>query len=95
MMGKSRSMEDRTAVQRMASGKSWCNNWANGEPCQACGTGTRSEAHALRSCISVEIKNERRTWYDEIRKKILKVKDRDLRGLLEEMWTRMKYRRWL
>ena len=91
MMGKSKSMEDRTAVQRMAGGKSWCNNWANGEPCQACETGSRSEAHALRSCTSAEIKSERRAWHDGVSKKIAKVKDRDLKGLLEEMWTRMKY----
>ncbi len=50
MMGKSKSLEDLSAVQRMACGKRWCNSWINAELCQACGTGARSEPHALRTC---------------------------------------------
>ena len=90
MMGKSRSMEDRSAVSRMAGGKSWCNSHANTEVCQACGIGTRSEAHALRSCTATEIKEARRKWTGDISKVIAKVRNRDLKGLMEDAWTKMR-----
>ena len=35
----------------------------------------------------------RKTWYNGISKQIYKTKDRDLRGIAEDMWTKMKCRR--
>ncbi len=91
MMGKSKSLEDLSAVQRMSCGKRWCNSWANKEKCKACGTGTRSEAHALRTCGAEEVRILRRGWTEAIGKVIHKVTNQDLRGVMEEMWMRMRY----
>ena len=91
MMGKAKSLEDLSAVQRMSCGKRWCNSWANNEKCKACGTGTRSEAHALRTCGAEDVRRLRRGWTETIGKTIHKVKNRDLRGVMEEMWMRMRY----
>jgi hypothetical protein len=91
MMGKTKSLEDLSAVQRMASGKRWCNSWINTEMCQACGTGIRSEAHALRACGAEDMRTLRRGWTENIGKVIHKVKNRDLRGVMEETWMRMRH----
>ncbi len=77
--------------QRLASGKRWCNSWINAELCQACGTGSRSEAHALRICGAEDMRKQRRGWTDMIGKTINKVKHRDLKVVMEEMWMRMRY----
>jgi len=91
MMGKGGSLEDRSAVQRIAGGKRWCMSRANGTICQACENGPRSEAHVLRSCGELMMKDARKRWMDKVSKSIMKVRDRDLRGAIEEVWTRMKY----
>jgi len=36
---------------------------------------------------------ERRKWTEDISKRIGKIRGRDLKGVVEEMWTRMRYRR--
>ena len=93
MMGKSNSLEDLSAVQRMASGKRWCASWVNVDVCRACGEGRRSESHILRTCGKETMIEERRKWTGDISKRIGKIRDRDLKGVVEEMWTRMRYRR--
>ena len=36
---------------------------------------------------------KRRVWYNGVSRQIYKMKDRDLRGIAEDMWTKMKCRR--
>ena len=63
----------------------------NGTICQVCENGPRSEAHVLRTCGELTMKDARKVWMDKVSKSIMKVRDRDLRGAIEEVWTRMKY----
>ena len=35
---------------------------------------------------------ERRFWMSEVSKNIQRIKDRNLRGIIEETWTRMRYK---
>ena len=93
MMGKSGSMEDRTATNRIAMGKRWKMSRHNLEMCQACGKDTRSTNHALRDCREESVNTKRKIWYNGVSRKIYKMKDRDLRGIAEDMWTKMKCRR--
>ena len=50
MLGKTGSMEDNTAVNRIAAGKRWKMSRHNLEVCHACGEDSRSNHHALRKC---------------------------------------------
>ena len=54
----------------------------NLEACHACGKDSRSNHHALRKCKEKEVVEARKIWMDEVSKKIMKTKDRDIRGLL-------------
>ena len=65
----------------------------NLEVCHACGEDSRSNHHALRKCKERGVVEARKIWMDEVSKKIMKTKDRDIRGLLEDMWAKMKSRR--
>ena len=65
----------------------------NLEMCQACGKDTRSTNHALRDCREESVTTRRKIWYNGVSKQIYKMKDRDLRGIAEDMWTKMKCRR--
>ena len=47
----------------------------------------------LRKCRQERIHSFRKKWYEDVSKGIYKIKDRDLRGLMEDMWTKMKCRR--
>ena len=93
MMGKTGSMEDSTAVNRIGTGKRWKMSRHNLEVCQACGEDSRSNNHALRKCRADTVNKMRKIWYDGVSRRIYRIKDRDLRGLVEDMWTKMKYRR--
>ena len=93
MLGKAGSMEDKSAINRIAAGKRWKMSRHNLEICHACGEDSRSNHHALRKCKAKEVVEARKIWMDEISKKIMKTKDRDIRGLLEDMWAKMRYRR--
>ena len=87
MMGKSGSMEDNTAVNRIGLGKRWNMSRHNMEVCQACGEDSRSYNHVLRKCRHERLHSFRKRWHEDISKKIYKMKDRDLRGLMEDTWT--------
>ena len=93
MLGKTGSMEDRTAVNRISAGKRWKMSRHNLEVCHACGEDSRSNHHALRKCKERGVVEARKIWMDEVSKKIMKTKDRDIRGLLEDLWAKMKCRR--
>ena len=93
MLGKTGSMEDNTAVNRIAAGKRWKMSRHNLEVCHACGEDSRSTHHALRKCKEKGVVEARKIWMDEVSRKIMKTKDRDIRGLLEDMWTKMRNRR--
>ena len=47
MMGKNKTIEDRSAVARIAFGKRWCTSWINEEICKACEEAPRSIRHTL------------------------------------------------
>ena len=47
----------------------------------------------MRSCREETVNTKRKIWYNRISKQIYKIKDRDLRGIVEDMWTKMKCRR--
>ena len=93
MMGKGGSIEDRSAVQRMAGGKRWCTSWTNTKACKACGKEVRSESHALKECRGSLMVEHRKGWTGDVSKVIRRIRDINLRGLVEETWTRMRYRR--
>ena len=93
MMGKSGSMEDNSAVNRIGFGKRWNMSRHNLEVCQACGEDSRSYNHVLRKCRHEQLHSFRKKWYEDVSKKIYKIKDRDVRGLMEDIWTKMKCRR--
>jgi hypothetical protein len=92
MMGKSGTMEDRSAVLRINLGKRWATSWINSDICRACGTHDRSMHHTLRKCKNKGMVEARKIWMSEVSKCIYKIKDRDLRGGIEDMWAKMKYK---
>jgi hypothetical protein len=93
MLGRSGTMEDNSAANRIGWGKRWKMSRYNSEICHACGKDGRSNNHALRGCRNEEVEKRRKVWYDDVNKNIYKIMDRDIRGLLEDMWTKMKCRR--
>ena len=79
MLGKSGSMEDRSATNRIALGKRWKMSRHNMEVFQACGEDTRSTSLALRNFREVTVNTRRKIWYNGISRQIYKMKDMDLR----------------
>ena len=80
MLGRSGSMEDNSAANRIGLGKRWKMSRYNSEVCHACGKEGRSNNHALRVCKNEVVEKRRKIWYDEVNKNIYKIKDRDIRG---------------
>jgi hypothetical protein len=90
MLGKNRSMEDRAASLRIGAQKRWALSDFNKEVCGACGIGNRSSKHALLRCGDSRMRVMRRAWMGEVSKRIGKIRNRDVRGAVEELWTKMK-----
>ena len=90
MMGKNKTIEDRSAVARIAFGKRWCTSWINEEICKACEEAPRSIRHTLMQCGNERMREGRKMWTDEVYKGISKIRDVDLKGAVSELWSRMK-----
>ena len=89
-MGRSKTIEDRSAVARVAYGKRWCSSWINEEICRACEEAPRSIRHTLVQCGNERMRDSRKAWMDEVEETIGKTKDKDLKGAFSEIWSRMK-----
>jgi hypothetical protein len=90
MMGKNKSIEDRAATVRIGAQKRWAMSAFNTEVCGACGNGSRSSKHALLRCGEVRMKEMRKIWMNEVSKRIMKMRSKDIRGAIEELWTKMR-----
>ena len=90
MMGRKKTIEDRSAVARIAYGKRWCSSWINEEICKACEEAPRSIRHTLMQCGNERMREGRKIWTEEVERKIGKIRDVDLKGAVSELWSRMK-----
>jgi hypothetical protein len=90
MIGKNKTIEDRAASTRIGAQKRWAMSAFNKDPCGVCGNGSRSSRHALLRCGEVRMRKMRKNWMDEVSKRIGGIRNRDIRGAIEEIWTKMK-----
>ena len=90
MLGKSGSIEDRSATLRIGGQKRWATSAFNDELCLACGVGRRSSAHVLVRCKDKRMDHARKMWYREVSKRIYRIKNIDIRSAVEELWMRLR-----
>jgi hypothetical protein len=90
MLGKNDTMEDRCASLRIGAQKRWATSQYNEELCKACGNKRRSMKHVLLKCADSRMSKVRKIWMSEVSKRIARIRNRDVRGAIEEVWTKMK-----
>ena len=78
MCGKSKFIEDRSAVLRMSLAKSWALSRHNCKDCLACGNPNKGLDHALFRCRHIDVVMARKKGKAEVNKHVDKMARGDL-----------------